>query len=372
MWHKRNIILVKTALLHAGGHNLLLIIPAILISLQLSGQQQDIFSAKFTTWYQNKPGAVSVSFDDAGYSQYIYAYPVMEQYGFKGTFSIVGEWVQDDTSRFAEPGFFGINRMGWKQLLELKDHGHELAAHGMLHKKYDKYAPVPELAAMMNEIKSLIESKSGGRVFTMHYPYSFASENIPLAAREAGYLFGRSGLDTLNAANPGNMYLLASQAMLNNEVPDSALFMKWMEQAENNWLILMYHHFFTKESGEEAIMQSHDVYNTYSVTPENFTRQMEMLASTGYWVGTISEVGKYIIQREASEIIIKAGKRKIILTVGSSLDKAVFDQPMTIELNVPWLEYHVKGSLNDGFFSEGKKMIYLNVLPGQKVILSKE
>lgn len=342
------------------------------ISLQITGQKLDLITAKITPWYQNKRGAVSLSFDDAGYSQFACAYPIMEQFGFKGTFSIVGEWVQEDTSRSAEPGFFEINRMGWKQLLELHDHGHELAAHGMIHKKYEKYAPVPELAEMMREIKSLIESRSGAPVYTIHYPYSFASENIPPAACEAGYLFGRSGLDTVNSAIPENMYLLASQAVLNNEIPDSALFMKWLDETENNWLILMYHHFFTGDSREVAIMNSHNVSYSYSITPELFKKQAEMLAASGYWVGTISEVGKYITQRENSNIILTKGKKKIYIEVGSSLEKTVYNQPMTIEVNLPWEKYRVEGCLSDGVYTEGKKLIYVNVIPGQKIILTKE
>lgn len=347
-------------------------ILAVCISFQLSGQKSDKISAKFTPWYQNKAGAISLSFDDAGYSQYLNAYPLLESYGYKGTFSILGEWVAEEVSGFAESGYFEINRMGWKQLLELHEHGHEISAHGMVHQKYDKFLPVNELAEQMHAIKTLIESRINDRVYTLHYPYSYASGNIPIAANQAGYLFGRTGLDTINPLSPGNMFLLSSQAILNDELPDSALFSQWVKQAENNWLILMYHHFFDSESKEMSIIKYHDVEYSYSISPVKFEKQLEIISASGYWVATIREIGKYITQRDNSEILITARKKKIQIDVGSSLDKTVYNQPMTIEVELPWKKVSVAGSLNDGVFENREDRIFIDVLPSQQIILTGE
>ncbi len=159
----------------------------------------------------------------------------------------------------AEPDHFEIQKMGWQQLLELHDHGHELAAHGYNHVRYDKFAPVADLAVEMQKIKTLIETRTNSRVFTLNYPYSFASGNIPEAAREAGFIFGRTGLDTINPPAPYNMYLLATHVILNSEKPDSTLFQNWCDKAKGNWLILMYHHFFPLKSKEMELIRLHDV-----------------------------------------------------------------------------------------------------------------
>lgn len=343
-------------------------------AIQLSGQEPGKIKARFTTWYQNKAGAISLSFDDAGYSQYEFAYPLLEKYGFKGTFSIVGEWVAEEPTGFAETGYFEIKRMGWKQLLELHDHGHELSAHGMLHQRYDKFLPVAELTGQMSEIKTLIESRINDRVYTIHYPYSYASGNIPVAAGEAGYLFGRTGLDTINSSSPGTMemYLLSSQAILNDDLPDSVKFAHWLKQTENKWLILMYHHFFTPDSKEMSIMKYHDVEYSYSISPAKFEKQLEAMAVSGYWVATIREVGKYITQRDHNEILLAIRKKKIKIDVGSSLDKTVYNQPMTIEIEIPWEKVKVEGSLNDGIFENRGNRIFIDVLPSRQIILTKE
>jgi peptidoglycan/xylan/chitin deacetylase (PgdA/CDA1 family) len=347
---------------------------SLLISVvfQLMGQGQEKVSVKITSWYQDKPGAISFSFDDAGMSQYENAWPVLDQFGFKGTFSIVGEWVEDEAADFAEEGFFDIKRMGWKQLLDLYAHGNELSAHGSVHRQYDKFLPVPELAGQMEQIRKLIESKTNSRVYTIHYPYSFASGNIPLAAKEAGFLFGRTGLDTINPASPGNMTLLASMAILSNVTPDSSTFRNWIGQAGNNWLILMYHHFFTPGSREISILKAHQVENTYSVSPDIFKWQVAEIAGSGYWVAPVCEVGKYIIQRNNTVIQTVINKKKIGIDLVSSLDNSVYNQPMTLEVIIPWKEVKVAGSMNDGIYPAGKEPVYIDVIPGQSLILTKQ
>ena len=80
------------------------------LSLVSRGQDSQV-QVRVADWFNNCSGAVSISFDDACMSQYAYAYPVLEKYGIKGTFSILGEWVQQGPSYSAEPGHFAVQRM---------------------------------------------------------------------------------------------------------------------------------------------------------------------------------------------------------------------------------------------------------------------
>jgi peptidoglycan/xylan/chitin deacetylase (PgdA/CDA1 family) len=365
-------ILKSRVFRHLCGIRFMMLSLLIGVVFQIMGQAQEKVSVKFTQWYQNKPGAISFSFDDAGMSQYENAWPALDKYGFKGTFSIVGAWVEDEAADFAEEGFFDIKRMGWKQLLDLYAHGNELSAHGSVHKQYDKFLPVPELAEQMKQIRQLIESKTNARVYTLHYPYSFASGNIPAAAREAGYLFARTGLDTVNPASPGDMYLLASQAILSDQLPDSTTFRNWIGQAKNNWLILMYHHLFTPDSREISILRAHKVDYTYSVSPDIFRWQVSEIADSGYWVAPVCEVGKYITQRDNTQIQTVTGKKRIEISLVSSLDKTIYNQPMTIRVLIPWKEVKVEGGSSDGIYAAGKKPVYIDIVPGQTLILTKK
>jgi len=348
--------------------------PALVfvMSLNVLGQDSKQVTARITTWYQNKPGAVSVSFDDASYSQYSAAYPVLEKLGIKGTFGIVGEWVGEEPAFSAEPGSMEIKKMGWPQLLELYDHGHELAAHGYTHEKYDKLLPVPDLVEEMKKIKTLIESRTHTKVYTMNYPYSYASGNIPIAAEESGYLFGRTGLDTINPSSPGNMYLLATHVILNASSPDSGTFQNWLDQAKGNWLILMYHHLFEEGSKEMEIIRSHNVVNTYSLTPFQFEKQMKSVDLADYWVAPISAVGKYITQRDNTEVRVIRTKKKIYINTFTNLNKNVFNHPLTIEIELPWKNVGVQGSRNDGIFKTGERKLFIDAYPEKQIIITKE
>jgi peptidoglycan/xylan/chitin deacetylase (PgdA/CDA1 family) len=336
------------------------------------GQQSNEFSAKISTWYQNKPGAISISFDDASYTQYTSAYPILEKYDIKATFGIVGEWVEEEPVFKAETGFFEIQRMGWPQLIELHDHGHELAAHGFKHEKYDKLWPVSDLAEEMKKIKTLIESRTNSPVCTMNYPYSYASGNIPIAANEAGFLFGRTGLDTVNPASPENMYLLATQAILNESLPDSNTFRIWLDKANGNWLILMYHHLFEENSKETEIMRLHSVEYSYSIYPELFEKQVKEIVSTGYWIAPVCTIGKYITERNGTEVKMIRTRKKIYIYTFTNLNKNIYDQPLTLEVKLPWKRVGVKGSQQDGIVETHNNRLFIDVLPEKEIILTKE
>ena len=347
---------------------------AILILCTFQAISQDIQKIKvqITPWYQNKPAAVSISFDDANYTQYTSAFAVLERFKIKGTFSIVGEWVNEQPGYSSEPGSFEIKKMGWPQFLELFNHGHELAAHGYFHEKYNKQQPVPDLVMEMQKIKLLIESKTNSTVFTLNYPYSYASGNIPEAAREAGFLFGRTGLDTINPSTPPNMYLLASKAILSNDIPDSSMFREWIDQSKGNWLILMYHHFFQQDSKEMEIMRMHDVKNSYSLPPEALEKQIKVIVDAGYWIAPVSEIGRYIVQRDNTVLRCHSSKKKIFIYTITNLDKNIYNRPLTLEVDLPWKRVKIQGSLDDGIFETRNNKLFINVLPEEELILSKK
>jgi len=342
-----------------------------LAPLELSAQFRGTTSAEITGWFQDKKGAVSITFDDADYTQFTDAYPVLTKHGIKATFSVVGEWVGEEPSYASEDDSYEILKMGWPQLLELHEQGHELAAHGYRHEKYDKLMPVPELADRMKQIKNLIESRTQAPVHTINYPYSYASVNIPEAAREAGYLFGRTGLDTVNPPSPSNMYLLASHAILNETSPDSITFRQWIDEAKGNWLILMYHHLFEEGSGELDIMRTHGVQYTYSLTPAHFGKQIETLISSGCWLAPVCSVGKYIVERGNTEIHIAKFGRKVHIYSTTSLDKGVYNQPLTLKIRSPWRKIRVEGSLSDGTYESTDDSMLINFFPGSEIVLNK-
>ncbi len=329
------------------------------------------FSAEICTWKDDKAAAVSITFDDASYSQYEYAYPVLSKYGFKATFSLVGEWTKEQATYSAEPGYFEIKKMGWQQIRQLHKAGNEIASHGYRHRRYDRRLPLDTLAKQMKRNKTLIEQQTGDTCYTIHYPYSFANKKTALAARKAGFSFGRTGGDSCNKPIPDNLLLLKSRAILNDTTPNLSGFEKWLAQAHGKWLILMYHHLFPKGSKEMRILEYHKVRNTYSLYPATFDKQMQMLAQKNYWVAPVKDVGKYIVEREAVKLKTHRCFGRYVIKLQSKLDK-VYDDPLTIRVKLPWQKVKVNIGGKEKIYSNTKGEILLEALPGNKIIIKKK
>jgi peptidoglycan/xylan/chitin deacetylase (PgdA/CDA1 family) len=64
---------------------------------------------------------VILTFDNAPESQYIYAKPILDKYGFKGSFFIVCNWIE------SEEGYkMKESRMTWKEIESLHREGHDI------------------------------------------------------------------------------------------------------------------------------------------------------------------------------------------------------------------------------------------------------
>ena len=329
------------------------------------------FSAQICTWKYDKPAAVSITFDDASYSQYEYAYPVLSKYHFKATFGLVGEWTKEQASYSAEPGMFEIKKMGWQQIRQLQKAGNEIASHGYRHQRYNRHLPLDTLVVQMKKNKTLIENNTGAACYTIHYPYSFATDKTATAARKAGFWFGRTGNESYNNTVPDNMLLLQSKAVLSDTIPNLPVFDKWLEQARDKWLILMYHHLFPKGSKEMHILEYHKVRNTYSLYPETFDKQMQILAKKNYWVAPVKNVGKYIMERQLTYIKTHRCMGRFLIKLQSKLDK-IYDEPLTIRVKLPWKKVKVKIGETEKIYSNTNGEILLNALPGSKIIIKKK
>ncbi len=289
-----------------------------------------------------------------------------------GYIQFSGEWIAEEASWSAEKGSFPMKRMGWEQLLELESRGNELAAHGYAHEAYDLMTPLPKLVQKMKIIKQMIEAKTGRPVFTMNYPYSHAPGNISQAARQATYLFGRTGLDTVNPPSPPNMYLLATRAILNENSPDTTAFRQWVDDARGNWLILMYHHLFGPDSKEMQLNQEMKVSATYSLPPSLFAWQMNEVRQSRCWIATLSHIGKYINERDRTTFKVRQGKRKIKIRTCTPLDPTLYDQPLTLVLSLPWAAGKIKGGLEDSAKEKNNGNFQVDFMPGATLIVYKK
>jgi len=270
-------------------------------------------------------------------------------------------------------GMFQIKKMGWKQLKELSNNGNEIAAHGYKHIRYGKRLPVDTLVKQMQKINKLIKNNIQKPVLTIHYPYSFTSKNIVKAVDKTDFYFGRTGgkiqYNTYEKFSP---FLLSSRAILNDSTPNKKDFDTWLKDANGKWLILMYHHLFPENSKEMNIMNYHKVSHTYSLYPKTFDWQMKQVSQTNYWIATEQQVAKYITEYTNTKLKKSKFCHTYTIKTTTSLNSQVFNEPLTMEINIPWKKVKIIGSLNDGI-KENKNGLYLiNFLAGNTLKIKKK
>jgi peptidoglycan/xylan/chitin deacetylase (PgdA/CDA1 family) len=71
---------------------------------------------------------VILNFYDDDKSQFTNAKPILDKYGFKGTFFIVCNWANSDNK----------SRMTWQDISQLYREGYDIESHSMTHKRLNK------------------------------------------------------------------------------------------------------------------------------------------------------------------------------------------------------------------------------------------
>lgn len=116
-----------------------------------------------------------ITFDDGDLDQYDNAIPILEKYGFDGTFYIVTKWLGDKY------------HMTWDMVINLSNAGMTIGGHTRLH---PNVATLGEnsLKTELLDSKTEIESKTGMPVEFFAYPGGAHSKNAENHVRDYGYL----------------------------------------------------------------------------------------------------------------------------------------------------------------------------------------
>mgnify|MGYP001043020790 FL=1 len=137
---------------------------------------------------------VIISFDDGNLDVYSNAFPIMQKYGFVGTFYIVANRVG------------AYNLVNAEQLKEMAAAGWEIGSHSMTHMTL-----TTDYSQVRNEIlqsRLTLEAAVGVPVRSFAYPFGLADEYIGDKTEEYGYTSGM-GLGTLNEHTLGSLFYLS-------------------------------------------------------------------------------------------------------------------------------------------------------------------
>ena len=310
-----------------------------LLFLLLSPIQVFAAAHQITQWVNNTSGAVSITFDDGNRSDYTLAVPALNARGFKGSFFIITDWIDNAT---------------WDEWRDVAHQGHEIGSHTKTHPQLTQLS-LPEMEEEIGESKSVIESQIPmQQCLTFVYPFGEYNATGKAIAEEY-YIAARGVSCDLNTA-PYNFYGMRACGDGRSLEQMKA----WADSAE--------------QQGEWLITFLHALDDAYWTT-DMFVAYLNHLQTKDLWVGTFGSVVKYIKERESANLsLISSSQDQIVLSLTDTLDDAIFDEPLTIRSEVPssWAKVRVKqgtGAITVTPGMEGTKaVIYYNVIPDRGFI----
>lgn len=139
----------------------------------------DQLYAYLTTGAKLPEKPIMLTFDDGDLTQYTNALPVMDKYGFKGSFYIM-------TVAIGRRG--KQHYMDKTQLKDLSDRGHVIAAHTWDHQNVKKLATPDDWKTQLEEPKAKLEEITGKPVRHFAYPFGLWKEESLPEVSKRGYL----------------------------------------------------------------------------------------------------------------------------------------------------------------------------------------
>ncbi len=140
------------------------------------------------------PRPIVISFDDGNLDVYTNAFPIMEQYGFKGVMYVVA-------NRLSSTDFLHV-----PQLKELIDAGWEIGSHSMTHSNLKD--TTTDLHLEINESKVMLEQELGITIKSFAYPFADANPDIINHTEDAGYQ-SAVGVGIFNLHSPDTILFLS-------------------------------------------------------------------------------------------------------------------------------------------------------------------
>jgi peptidoglycan/xylan/chitin deacetylase (PgdA/CDA1 family) len=110
----------------------------------------------------NTPKAVILNFYDNDIGQFTNAKPILDKYGFKGSFFIVCSWASSDNNP---------DRMNWQQITQLYNEGHDIESHSTSHKVLSKLS-ADDLDYQVGQSKECFREHIGAEPTVFSPPHS--------------------------------------------------------------------------------------------------------------------------------------------------------------------------------------------------------
>ncbi len=134
----------------------------------------------------NSTKVIILGFDDSPKSQFILAKPILDKYGYKGSFFTVCSYVNKGSEGKDK------SRMNWQDIITLQQQGHDIESHTMNHTNLD-FKPTQDLLYEVAGSKlCLLDHGINSTIFA--YPASTGNKNVTVVNAVSRYYdLARSG-----------------------------------------------------------------------------------------------------------------------------------------------------------------------------------
>jgi len=264
------------------------------------------------TWKGNKRAAVTLTYDDAVPNQIKYHVPLMEERGFRGTFFVFANAISRGQSN------------NWEPWVRIAEKGHEIGSHTLSHPRLTELSE-EEIERELSESKRIIGEHIGEDPLTFAYPYAQHDPRVRRIAK-SHYISARAGGATVAPPTPLDLY----------DVPSFVPATKTTLEEMNSWVDA------ALETGGWMVEMIHGIEGKgwQPIPRERFAAHFDYMAERKdeLWVATYSEVVKYIRERLPVAVNTKEVQRdRVVLELmNSGLDDAVYDEALTLRLEVPF------------------------------------
>jgi peptidoglycan/xylan/chitin deacetylase (PgdA/CDA1 family) len=259
----------------------------------------DIDQIRIARFRHDHDAAVSYTYDD-GYPDHVsLAAPMLDKYGFKGTFFlIVGNVLENDAAVEAaeEPA------NSWDDWRRIAGNGHEIGNHSWSHANLAQ-ADADKIEYEVNHAYDIIAQEIEAPI-SFCFPYNMSSSAARAVVRQR-HLFSRSYQKTY-----GGSSFTAGKA---NDYVDEAI-------ANGDWMVAMIH----------AILDGWQPFSSEQVLDDHFAYVSTL---DNIWVATFGQAGLYKREREAAALSGAAVNGDVVtFTPETSLDPQRVSTSVTVVL----------------------------------------
>jgi peptidoglycan/xylan/chitin deacetylase (PgdA/CDA1 family) len=296
--------------------------------------KEDVFA--IAEFFNNKKGAVSLSFENLGSSQYEIALPILETYNLNATFGIIPELMEDMSSSYDIIEGTNLERLGYSQIKDIRSYGNEVAIQA-------EHNNITTKGLFVNELNTTVQ--------IVHNSIA----NIPEAVKDQILFNRKSRHGNYNNVNYSTSQTNLSQLELNNLLKNNI----------HQWTIFNYYNLFKDTTSIQKVQK--DKVTQFFISEDKFARQVRLIRNSGYWIAKESDVFKYIKEQQVTRIETHNAGGFIFFKAVNNLDSYVFDHPLTISYKTNAQIVKISGSAADGLYTNRTGTIVFNAYPNKQV-----